>query len=196
MTRMTNTSMIASAYEIAGRVHSGERRKGNGEPYVNHPMRVAKMVSDSIDSPEATAAAVLHDVFENVKSSELKSLKMEVLESCGKRVFDLVSGVTDGNDIAHLPRLERKTIQANRYATAEHEIKIIKMSDQIDNIETLPEVKDAKSEEFARSLATCSIIVVRACADADPELAARAEDSYMKVIENLDRTVETEVPCL
>lgn len=53
---------IEDAKEIATMAHKGQKRK-NGEPYINHPMRVA----NAVESDNAKILAWLHDVLEDTK---------------------------------------------------------------------------------------------------------------------------------
>ena len=56
---------IRQAYELAVRAHSEQRRK-SGEPYILHPIAVAKICADEIGlGPTAIISALLHDVVED-----------------------------------------------------------------------------------------------------------------------------------
>lgn len=56
---------IVKAAHLASTAHYGQMRKGLNEPFIWHPMRVAVAVEECGLSPEAVAAALLHDVVED-----------------------------------------------------------------------------------------------------------------------------------
>lgn len=62
--------MIRQAEDYATLQHSGQRRQWGGEPYIEHPKRVAQLVSEFTDGfPGMVAAALLHDVCEDCNVS-------------------------------------------------------------------------------------------------------------------------------
>ncbi len=86
--------------------HSAQRRKGAAaEPYINHLIEVAHLVSTTLSEPDINlvVAALLHDVIEDagVTSAELT-------ERFGQDVAALVLEVTDDKS---LPKEERKRLQ-------------------------------------------------------------------------------------
>ena len=58
-----NMEMIQKAYELANNAHNGVCRR-SGEPYICHPLAVARLVLDLGMDSESIAAALLHDVVE------------------------------------------------------------------------------------------------------------------------------------
>lgn len=101
--------LIALAYDLAGKAHEGQRRRGNGEPYVNHPIRVARTVAEAGGDEEQVVAAVLHDT---VEDSNLTLQDIE--ENFGAGICHLVDGCTDDPSIAKLPRRKRKQAQVEK----------------------------------------------------------------------------------
>ena len=59
-----NMEMIQKAYELANNAHNGVCRR-SGEPYICHPLAVARLVLDLGMDSESIAAALLHDVVED-----------------------------------------------------------------------------------------------------------------------------------
>ena len=57
--------LIRKAREFAAMAHAGVFRRWTGEPYVEHPERVAARIAALGFSPEVIAAAFLHDVVED-----------------------------------------------------------------------------------------------------------------------------------
>ena len=80
---------VREAYELARDAHSGQMRK-SGEPYIMHPVSVAKIVAEELSlGPNPIIAALLHDVVEDTdcKIGEIK-------ERFGEDVAFLVGVVT------------------------------------------------------------------------------------------------------
>ena len=78
---------INTALELAVKAHTGQVDKGNGLPYILHPLKVASRVR----TPEQKAAAILHDTLEDT------SLTLDDLREAGipERVVELVEILTD-----------------------------------------------------------------------------------------------------
>lgn len=62
---MSDLGLVLKAAAVAADAHASQRRKGNGEPYINHPLRVAHHAERCGLSAVAIAAALLHDVVED-----------------------------------------------------------------------------------------------------------------------------------
>ena len=81
------------AFEFANEKHWDHTRKGTSIPYIAHPMAVASLVMENGGSADEVIAALLHDVLE-----DCKDVGFEDIESAfGKRVADIVSGLSDAN---------------------------------------------------------------------------------------------------
>ena len=63
-----NMEMIQKAYELANNAHNGVCRR-SGEPYICHPLAVARLVLDLGMDSESIAAALLHDVVEDTPTT-------------------------------------------------------------------------------------------------------------------------------
>ena len=62
-----NIKVIRKAFEVAFQAHKGVRRK-SGEPYIIHPIEVARIVSEEIGlGSKGIAASLLHDVVEDTE---------------------------------------------------------------------------------------------------------------------------------
>ena len=59
------TKLIKKAFNVALDAHSGDRRK-SGEPYIYHPIAVARICAEEMDlGPTSIIAALLHDTVED-----------------------------------------------------------------------------------------------------------------------------------
>src|ERR1700694_1931800 len=74
---------IEAAYEVARAAHSGQYRQ-SGEPYITHPLAVAKILAEWHLDPQALMAALLHDVVEDTPTT-----KSEIAKRFGKAVAEL-----------------------------------------------------------------------------------------------------------
>jgi (p)ppGpp synthase/HD superfamily hydrolase len=97
---------ILKAAHFAAERHSRQRRKGAAaEPYINHLLEVAEVVSTALSEPDTNlvVAALLHDAIEDVGVT-----KEELIQVFGADVAELVAEVTDDKS---LPKAERKRLQ-------------------------------------------------------------------------------------
>lgn len=81
---------INTALELAVKAHTGQVDKGNGLPYILHPLTVASRVR----TPEQKAAAILHDTLEDTELTSDDFRKAGIPE----RVIELVEILTDPKD--------------------------------------------------------------------------------------------------
>ena len=137
--------LIRSAFDTAVHAHRNQRRK-SGEPYIYHPISVAKIVAQEIGlDATSIAAALLHDV---VEDTEYDFVDLEKL--FGKDVSRIVEGLTK---ISKLSKESNVSLQAENFRklllTLNDDIRviIIKIADRLHNMQTLefmPEDKQLK----------------------------------------------------
>jgi (p)ppGpp synthase/HD superfamily hydrolase len=123
---------ILSAAIFAADRHSAQRRKGaTAEPYINHLLEVAQLVSTAITEPDAdlVIAALLHDIIEDVGVT-----KEQISERFGAEVADLVVELTDDKS---LPQQERKRLQIVNAPKKSARAQIIKLADKISNLRAI-----------------------------------------------------------
>ena len=76
----TDQGNIRKAYELAVDAHSKQRRK-SGEPYILHPIEVARICAEEIGlGPTAVVCALLHDVVEDTEVT-LEEIREEIWHS-------------------------------------------------------------------------------------------------------------------
>lgn len=90
----TNSDLATAALRFARRVHLGQRRKQNGEQFVQHPIAVAQLLQEAGYDGPIIAAAYLHDTVEKTPV-ELD----EIRERFGPEVASLVDCLTEDPDI-------------------------------------------------------------------------------------------------
>lgn len=151
----------------AARAHAGQTRKGGEVPYVNHVIEVAHLVATHGGDEDAAVAALLHDVVEDTDATVER-----VADGFGPRVAALVDALTDRPGWEALPRRERKRLQAGHLAGADPAARRIKVADQISNLRDVSRLPAGWTREEAADYAEGTALVVAACAEAAPDLAA------------------------
>lgn len=132
VSQKTAVHRILSAALFAADKHSSQRRKGAaGEPYINHLIEVAQLVSAA--EPEADSelviAALLHDTVEDTGVTT-----EELAERFGADVAHLVAELTDDKA---LPKQERKRLQIVNAPRKSVRAQTIKLADKISNLRAI-----------------------------------------------------------
>jgi len=125
--------MIDKAYKLALEAHKFQRRK-SGEPYIHHPMEVAKICYHEIGlGPTSITCAILHDV---VEDTEVTS--DEITYMFGTKIGKIVDGLTklDGLYNVDSPQAEnyKKVLSTLVYDVR---VVLIKMADRLHNLRTI-----------------------------------------------------------
>ena len=139
--------IIYQALIIAYNGHDGQIRK-SGEPYIHHPIEVAKIVAKDIGLDYVSiASAILHDVVEDTPIT-LDDLN----ESIGLEISRIVDGLTK---ISTLKKNEDYSVQAENYRkmllTLHNDIRVIliKTADRLHNMRTIDFLSKAKQDQMA-----------------------------------------------
>ena len=126
---LKSVQAILQAASFAAEKHAAQRRKGAAaEPYVNHLLEVAHLISTALSEPDTNLviAALLHDTIEDAGVT-----KEELIQAFGTDVADLVAEVTDDKS---LPKAERKSLQIVHAAKISVRAQAIKLADKISNL--------------------------------------------------------------
>lgn len=139
--------IIERAFKFAREAHKGVRRR-SGEPYILHPIAVARIVSHEIGlGSTSICAALLHDVVEDTDYT------VEDIESqFGKKIAQIVDGLTkiSGGIFG-----DRASAQAENFRklllTMNNDIRVIliKMADRLHNMRTLGSMLPSKQYKIA-----------------------------------------------
>lgn len=118
--------MIEQARAFAEEAHKNQYRKISKEPYITHPMRVAKRLEDAGCSEELVAAAYLHDVVEDTPYS-----MDDITNHFGKCIASLVAAHTEDKTKTWK---ERKQHTIDTFEHAHKDIKQLIVADRLDNL--------------------------------------------------------------
>lgn len=139
--------LIRKAFDLALEAHSDQRRK-TGEPYIFHPIAVAKIVAYEIGlGAESIAAALLHDV---VEDTPYTVNDMERL--FGETIAKIVSGLTK---ISKLNKEQDASIQAENFRkmllTLHDDVRVIliKIADRLHNMQTMESMPGYKQVKIS-----------------------------------------------
>ena len=139
--------IIVRAFEFAKEAHKGIRRR-SGEPYILHPIAVARIASQEIGlGSTSICAALLHDVVEDTEFTV-----EDIEQHFGKKIAQLVSGLTkiSGGIFG-----AKASAQAENFRklllTMSDDIRVvlIKMADRLHNMRTLGSMAPAKQYKIA-----------------------------------------------
>ena len=139
--------MIRLALDTAVDAHKDQRRK-SGEPYILHPIAVAKIVADDIGlGAPSIAAALLHDVVEDTKYT------IDDIESMhGTQIAKIVDGLTK---ISNLKKDKNVSFQAENFRKMlltlndDARVIIIKIADRLHNMQTMDAMPRNKQIKIA-----------------------------------------------
>lgn len=139
--------LIRKAFDIAADAHKDQRRK-TGEPYIYHPIAVAKIVANEIGlGAYSIASALLHDVVEDTDYSFA-----DIEQLFGETITKIVNGLTK---ISKLQKDQNASIQAENFRkmllTLNDDVRVIliKIADRLHNMQTLDSMREDKQVKIA-----------------------------------------------
>ena len=143
-------AVVQKAFDFANEAHKGVRRR-SGEPYILHPIAVAKIVVSNIGlGYKSIVAALLHDVVEDTSYTvdDLRSL-------FGDKVATLVDGLTKIKTVLdNEDKAEQKSIQAENFKrillTLNDDVRVvlIKLADRLHNCRTIEYMPEHKRDKI------------------------------------------------
>nr|MDQ2696591.1 RelA/SpoT family protein [Pseudomonadota bacterium] len=138
---------VRAACQFAAGAHHGQYRR-SGEPYVCHPIAVAKILTEVHVDLETLLAAILHDVLEDTKCG-----KDDLAARFGTEVAELVDGVSKLTQIHFGTRLEAQAENFRKmFLAMARDIRVImvKLADRLHNMRTLEHMPADKQRRIAR----------------------------------------------
>jgi GTP diphosphokinase / guanosine-3',5'-bis(diphosphate) 3'-diphosphatase len=143
-------STVTEAFAFASDAHADQKRI-SGEPYVSHPLAVARILAELGLDPVAVTAALLHDIPEDTKYS-----LADVEERFGADVSRLVDGVTKLSKFSTLTHEQQQAENIRKMFLAmadDIRVVLIKLADRLHNMRTLGPLPPAKQMRIARQTA-------------------------------------------
>ena len=178
---LTAIQDVLKAARFASVKHVSQKRKGVGaQPYLNHLIEVAELVSLAIAEPDTNlvAAALLHDTVEDTRTT-----REELVQEFGPDIAGLVAEVTDDKT---LPKAERKRLQVEHAPHLSARAQTIKIADKISNLRAIlstpPEDWDLRRK---REYFDWAKRVVDACTAPNPWL----KEEFAEVVQKVDALV-------
>jgi guanosine-3',5'-bis(diphosphate) 3'-pyrophosphohydrolase len=142
-----DTGLVRRCFEFAAERHAGQLRR-SGEPYVVHPVGVARIITDLRLDVASVCAGLLHDCVEDTSATP-----EDIRRLFGPEIQMLVEGVTKLGQIPWNTREERQAENFRKMLLAmarDIRVILIKLADRVDNMRTLQHMPREKQERIAR----------------------------------------------
>lgn len=138
---------VYRAYLFSAEAHEGQQRL-TGEPYIYHPLAVARILADIQMDHQCLMAAILHDVIEDTAIG-----KEQVAELFGEEIAELVDGVSKLTQIDFRSKAEAQAANLRKMLlamTRDIRVILIKLADRLHNMRTLGVMRPEKRRRIAR----------------------------------------------
>ena len=138
---------VYRAYLFGAEAHEGQHRM-SGEPYITHPIAVAKILAELRLDHQSLVAAILHDVIEDTETA-----KDQITNLFGEEVAELVDGVSK---LTHIHFESKEEAQAENFRkmmlamVRDIRVILIKLADRLHNMRTLGVMRPDKRRRIAR----------------------------------------------
>ncbi len=139
-------SAVYHAYLFGAEAHEGQTRM-TGEPYIYHPIAVARILAEMRMDEKTLIAAILHDVIEDTETQ-----KDQIATLFGQEVAEIVDGLTKLDHIHFDNKLEAKAESFRKMILAmvkDIRVILIKLADRLHNMRTLGIMRPEKARRIA-----------------------------------------------
>ncbi len=175
-----DVSKVIAAYHFAAKAHEGQFRS-SGQPYIIHPLAVAKSLLELGMDTDSVCAALLHDVVEDTEAT-----KKDIDDRFGTTVGMLVEGVTKLKNIPIFNKEQQQAENVRKMMLAmskDIRVIIIKLCDRLHNMHTLgfrppDKQRNTASETMHIYVPLANRLGIRAVKDELEDLAFRYLDFY------------------
>ena len=140
---------VVRAFEFANEAHKGVRRR-SGEPYILHPIAVAKIVVQEIGlGYKSIITALLHDIVEDTEYTV-----EDLSRLFGDKVASLVDGLTKIKSAMDNSENQEKSLQAENFKrillTLNDDVRVIliKLADRLHNLRTIDSMPERKKDKI------------------------------------------------
>ena len=138
---------VFRAYEFGAEAHEGQQRL-SGEPYIYHPLAVARILAEMRMDVNSIIAALLHDVIEDTPTA-----KDQVEKEFGEEVAELVDGVSKLTQVKFESKAEAQAENFRKMMLAmvrDIRVILIKLADRLHNMRTLGVMPPPKRRRIAK----------------------------------------------
>ena len=138
---------VYRAYLFGAEAHEGQRRK-SGEPYIHHPLAVARLLAEMRMDHKCIMAALLHDVIEDTTTA-----RDQLAAAFDEEIADLVDGVSKLTQIDFRSREEAQAASFRKMMlamTKDIRVILIKLTDRLHNMRTLGIMAPATCRRVSR----------------------------------------------
>ncbi|MGB5775398.1 MAG: bifunctional (p)ppGpp synthetase/guanosine-3',5'-bis(diphosphate) 3'-pyrophosphohydrolase, partial [Sedimenticolaceae bacterium] len=138
---------VYRAYLFGAEAHEGQSRL-SGEPYIYHPLAVARILAGMRMDHQCLMAAILHDVIEDTETA-----KEQLAREFGPEIAELVDGVSKLTQIKFRSRAEAQAENFRKMMlamTKDIRVIMIKLADRLHNMRTLGVMRANKARRIAR----------------------------------------------
>lgn len=133
--------LIRQAYRFADEAHLGQLRN-SGDPYITHPIAVARQCTEWKLDAQAICAALMHDILEDCGIT-----KADMTERFGPQIADLVDGLTKLDKLEFHSREENQAESFRKMLLAmarDVRVILIKLADRTHNMRTMGDMPRSK----------------------------------------------------
>lgn len=103
VSQMLLSQSVFNAVFLMKKYHAGQKRKGDGRPYIEHPLEVAHMLWKNKFDADVVAAGYCHDLLEDTDCQA-----HEIEDACGKEVLRIVQAVSNDEELSDKANWEKK----------------------------------------------------------------------------------------
>ncbi len=138
---------VYRAFQFGAEAHAGQTRK-TGEPYIQHPVAVARILAEMRMDYKCLMAAILHDVIEDTGHS-----KESVAALFDEEIADLVDGVSKLTRLDFRSKAEAQAANLQKMLlamTKDIRVILIKLADRLHNMRTLGIMAPEKRRRISR----------------------------------------------
>jgi (p)ppGpp synthase/HD superfamily hydrolase len=144
------TEKFTEALVYATQLHSHQRRKIRGIPYIAHLLSVTALVLEGGGTEAEAIAALLHDSIEDQGG---KPIREEIRQRFGDTVVGIIDGCTEWDTPPKPPWLERKYRYLANLRHASPSVRLVSLADKLHNARSLladwRELGDVIWDEFS-----------------------------------------------
>jgi RelA/SpoT family (p)ppGpp synthetase len=138
---------VYDAYQFGASAHEGQLRK-SGEPYIEHPIAVARILAEMRMDYKCLMAAMLHDVIEDTPTA-----KEQLASRFDEEIAELVDGVSKLTQMDFRSRVDAQAASFRKMMlamTRDIRVILIKLADRLHNMRTIGCMSDEARRRISR----------------------------------------------